>query len=614
MEEKSIVLQTPRLTLRRMTPEDFDALCTILQDERVMYAYEGAFDDAQVEQWLANQLRRYREEQVGLWLVELRESGEVIGQCGLTWQQIPDRRVLEVGYLFRYDFWHQGYAAEAAAACRDYAFDTMGAEEVFSIIRDTNLPSQKVAQRNGMTRQGSFVKHYRGVDMPHYIYSVRRTHHKEMDKMEKETKQVTVAIAGLGSRGRWTYGELLLKHPDMNAKVVAIAEPLEDRRQEAAQAFGLAPEQCYETAEEMLTQPRLADVLFVCTQDQQHAGHALPALEKGYHLLLEKPVSPHADECRRIEETAQRLNRQVAVCHVLRYTPFFGKIHQLIQEGAIGDVVSIQAIENVAYWHQAHSFVRGNWRSSDTTSPMILQKSCHDMDILLWLAGSHCARVSSYGSLSLFRPENAPAGSADRCVDCQARENCPYDAEKIYLTNPATGLLHGHTQWPCNVLALHPTEENIRKAIAEGPYGRCVYRCDNNVVDHQVVNLELENGATVNFTMCAFTSGGGRTVKVMGTMGDIWADMDQNVIRCTPFGGETTEIDVRTLSDDLSGHGGGDRRLLTDFLQLVRTGGTEGTRLTNVADSVESHYVALAAEYSRLHGGQSVEPAQALRT
>ena len=197
MEEKSIVLQTPRLTLRRMTPEDFGALCTILQDERVMYAYEGAFDDAQVEQWLANQLRRYREEQVGLWLVELRESGEVIGQCGLTWQQIPDRRVLEVGYLFRYDFWHQGYAAEAAAACRNYAFDTMGAEEVFSIIRDTNLPSQKVAQRNGMTRQGSFVKHYRGVDMPHYIYSVRRTHHKEMDKMEKETKQVTVAIAGL---------------------------------------------------------------------------------------------------------------------------------------------------------------------------------------------------------------------------------------------------------------------------------------------------------------------------------------------------------------------------------------------------------------------------------
>lgn len=175
MEMKELVLETERLWLRKLTQADHENLCKILQDEEVMYAYEGAFDDQMVRDWLHNQLRRYREEGVGLWAVIWKETGELIGQCGLTYQDIPGRRVLEVGYLFRKEFWHRSYATEAARACKDYAFAVLGAEEVFSIIRDNNLASQNVALRNGMTQVGTMVKHYRGVEMPHYIYSVRRT-------------------------------------------------------------------------------------------------------------------------------------------------------------------------------------------------------------------------------------------------------------------------------------------------------------------------------------------------------------------------------------------------------------------------------------------------------
>lgn len=426
-----------------------------------------------------------------------------------------------------------------------------------------------------------------------------------------ERKTVTVAIAGLGSRGRWTYAELLRRFDELDAQIVAAADILPDRLAETAATFGLRPDQCYASAEEMLAQPRLADVLFVCTQDRQHAGHALPALEKGYHVLLEKPVSPELADCKAIAETARRCGRQVAVCHVLRYTPFFGKIREVIRSGAIGKVMSLQLLENVAYWHQAHSFVRGNWRRADETSPIILAKSCHDLDMLLWLADAPCLRVSSFGSLAHFTPANAPAGSTDRCTGgCAAKADCPYDAEKIYLANPKTGILQGNDDWPCNVLAMHPTEASVRAAIETGPYGRCVYRCDNDVVDHQVVNLELEGGVTASFTMCAFTSGTGRTIKVMGTHGDVTADMEENLIRVTPFGQPTQVIDVRTLAQDFSGHAGGDRRLLEDFLTMVRSGGAAGTLLTDIDHSVESHYVALAAEYSRTHGGAGVELAQ----
>ena len=414
---------------------------------------------------------------------------------------------------------------------------------------------------------------------------------------------VTVAICGLGSRGKDTYAKCQHIFPE-RMKIVAIADIIAERVEEAGQEYDVPMPMRFSSAEEMLDREKLADVMFICTQDRQHYGHALKALERGYDLLLEKPISPVLSECRELAQTASRLGRRVVVCHVLRYTPFYQYLYRTIRSGKIGQVAAIQAVENVGYWHQAHSFVRGNWRNTELSSPMILQKSCHDMDILVWLSGKSCRRVSSFGSLMHFRPENAPEGAAMRCLDCKAKEKCPYDAEKIYLTDERTGVLHGHTGWPANVLVSHPNEERIRAALAEGPYGRCVYHCDNDVVDHQIVNLEMEAGVTVSFTMCAFNQGG-REIHVMGTMGEIVGDMNANTITVTVFGQKPETVDVRTLADDFSGHGGGDRRLVEDLLDLEE--GRAGQALTSIEKSMESHYMAMAAEYSRLRHGETVD-------
>lgn len=414
---------------------------------------------------------------------------------------------------------------------------------------------------------------------------------------------VTVAICGLGSRGKDTYAKCQHIFPE-RMKIVAIADIIPERVEEAGQEYEVPISMRFSSGEEMLEKEKLADVMFICTQDRQHYGHALKALERGYDLLLEKPISPVLSECRKLAQTASRLGRRVVVCHVLRYTPFYQYLYRTIRSGKIGQVAAIQAVENVGYWHQAHSFVRGNWRNTKLSSPMILQKSCHDMDILVWLSGKNCRRVSSFGSLMHFRPENAPEGAAMRCQDCKAKEKCPYDAEKIYLTDERTGVLHGHTGWPANVLVSHPNEERIRAALAEGPYGRCVYHCDNDVVDHQIVNLEMEDGVTVSFTMCAFNQGG-REIHVMGTMGEIVGDMNANTITVTVFGQKPETVDVRTLADDFSGHGGGDRRLVEDLLDLEE--GRARQALTSIEKSMESHYMAMAAEYSRLRHGETVE-------
>lgn len=415
----------------------------------------------------------------------------------------------------------------------------------------------------------------------------------------------TIAIVGLGSRGKDAYAQALAQMPE-RAKVVALADPDREKLAQAIEILGLSPEVCYGSAEELLAQPKLADAMVICTQDRQHVPQAIAAMEKGYDILLEKPISPDLQECKEILAVSRRTGRKVVVCHVLRYSPFYRKVHELLQSGVLGQLMSIQGIENVCYWHQAHSFVRGNWRSSTETSPMFLAKCCHDMDLMVWLTGKKCLRLSSFGSLAHFRRENAPAGAAARCLDgCKARENCPYDAEKIYLTNPSTGVLHGKTGWPCNILSLEPTEETTRKAIAEGPYGRCVYFCDNDVVDHQVVNLEMEDGLTVNFTMSAFTATGGRYTNFMGTHGNMIADLDRKLITVTPFGGQPQTFDFNIRKEEMVGHAGGDSVIISEFLDYLQ--GAHPASITTLEDSMESHFIAIAAEESRVHNGQVVE-------
>lgn len=422
-------------------------------------------------------------------------------------------------------------------------------------------------------------------------------------------KQVSVAIAGLGSRGFDTYANMR-DALSSQMKIVAIAEPRPERRQRAKQALGIPDECCFETAEQMFAAPRLADVAFVCTQDAQHHAHAMAALEKGYHLLLEKPISPSAAQCLDIARMAQKAGRYVAVCHVLRYAPIFQHIKQILQSGEIGRTVHLDLTEHVGYWHMAHSFVRGNWRNSALSSPMILAKSCHDMDLIRWLMDAPCETVHSFGSLTEFCEERAPEGAALRCTaGCKAKDTCPYDAEKIYLSNERTGVLRGNTGWPCNVLAMEPNEEAIRQALETGPYGRCVYHADNDVVDHQEVGMRFAGGATAAFTMCAFSQATTRILRIMGTRGDIWADMEAGEIKVCRFLGEQQRcIDVSQLvSGGLGGHAGGDARLVQDLLNLVSGNVQDALGLTGVDVSVESHLMALAAEHSRLHGGQAVQ-------
>lgn len=401
-------------------------------------------------------------------------------------------------------------------------------------------------------------------------------------------KPVTAVILGAGNRG-CTYAEYAKEHPE-ELKIVAIAEPRPDRLALLADALQVPQESRFADWHDLLARPCMADAAFVCTLDDDHTAPAIRAMELGYHVLLEKPMSNTESECRAIVDTARRTERTLAVCHVLRYTPFYMTLKALLEQGKIGQVTVINQIENVGYWHQAHSFVRGNWRTIKETSPMILQKSCHDMDIILWLMGKNCQRVQSFGSLRHFRPENAPEGAAARCLDgCPHGESCPYYAPKLYMDMTRTG-------WPVDVITTDLSEEGRRKALEEGPYGRCVYHCDNDVVDRQIVNLEFEDGAVATFTMTAFSADFTRQLKIFGTEGQITADMGARQIVLHRFGEEKEMIPV-DMGLEESGHGGGDYGIMRDFLSVLRDGGESRT---SAEVSLQSHLICFAAERSRL--------------
>ena len=417
-------------------------------------------------------------------------------------------------------------------------------------------------------------------------------------------RPITLAICGCGSRGLDAYPPYQKDHPD-KMKIVAGADPRPGRLALLRERYGVAEDMCFASDEELLAQPKLADAILIATQDRQHVPNALKALEKGYHVLLEKPISPDLAECRQLLAKAKETGKIVVVCHVLRYTPFYSTIKELIERGDVGKLETIDAVEHVAYWHQAHSFVRGNWRRTDETSPMILAKSCHDMDILRWLADGRCLKIQSFGALDHFRPENAPEGAADRCLECPHKDTCIFSAEVIYITGKHCGIRHGKMHWPNNVVAAGvPTEEKLYEALRTGPYGRCVYRCDNDVVDHQTVSMEFENNIHATFTMTAFTDQCHRTIKLTGTRGEIEGDMETNTLTVRRFGQEPEVIRLTDEEHAFAGHGGGDVRLVEQFCEMVAGGGTEC--LTSIDASVESHVMALAAEASRLRGGETI--------
>ncbi len=413
-----------------------------------------------------------------------------------------------------------------------------------------------------------------------------------------------IAIIGLGNRGKDAYLPELLKASD-DVEIVAIADPDSDKLTSVAEMLKLSGDMCFTDGEALLSQPKLADAVLIATMDRQHVKQAISALRLGYHILLEKPISPDIEECQEISKVAKETGLSVVVCHVLRYTSFYKKVKEILDTGVIGDISTIQAIENVGYWHQAHSFVRGVFSVTEKASPMILQKCCHDMDLYLWLANKTSKRVSSFGRTQYFKESNAPEGSTAMCLGgCKAKDSCPYDAEKIYMDDPKRGIRHGNTGWPTVVLSLNPTVESIYESIKTSRYGRCVYRCDNDVVDYQVVNVEMTDGSAMNFTMSALTQYNTRQAKFMGGKGEMVIDMNTGDITVYPFG---KEVEKYNVSKDLdAGHGGGDAGIIKEFIALMK-GEPTSSSLTSLNVSLESHYVALAAEQSRLQNGKVID-------
>ncbi|MDD3411865.1 MAG: Gfo/Idh/MocA family oxidoreductase [Eubacteriales bacterium] len=403
---------------------------------------------------------------------------------------------------------------------------------------------------------------------------------------------ITFVLIGAGSRGM-IYSRLA--HKSGRAQVVALAEPDEGRRSAAGAELDLPAEQCFRSADELFARGKIADACIVASMDRSHYAQAMRALELGYDLLLEKPISPDPMECLAIREKAREAHRKVVVCHVLRYTPFFRALKELTESGRFGRLIDIQHNENIGNFHMAHSFVRGNWRNSAESSPIILQKTCHDMDILTWLTGSECKRLSSFGSLRYFRPENAPAGSAKRCLECPAAADCRFDARKCYL--PVLG------DWPADVVCLEQTESALMEALRTGPYGRCVYQCDNDVCDHQVAVMEFADGVTATFNMSAFTNRVCRTVKLMFEDGEVRGNDRENVIEMIPFASNANAaVHAEVLHPQLigSGHGGGDFGIMEDFLSQLEDSSAEP--VSSIERSVESHFMSFAAEQSRLTG------------
>lgn len=407
-------------------------------------------------------------------------------------------------------------------------------------------------------------------------------------------RQVTAALIGAGLRGAETYAGYARMHPD-ELKIVAVAEPDRERREKAARVHQIPKERQYEDGAELLAKEKMADCVLVCTQDKMHYEAVITALEKGYHVLCEKPMSPDAEEIVQMGALASRYGKILSICHVLRYSPFFVKIKELLDGGRIGTLVSIQHMEEVGYWHHAHSFVRGNWRRAEESSPMILAKCCHDMDILLWLVGSNCTGVSSYGGLRHFKEEQAPEGAPLYCMDgCPHRDSCPYYAPRFYLEHKKAvedDLIRA--------VSTDISPEAVLEKLKKGPYGRCVFHCDNTVVDHQTVTLQFENGTDVSMGMCAFTKDCKRQINLMGTHGQITGDMDKSEIRLYDFATGNTEI--IQLNAPAKGHNGSDAAMMKEFTALVAADG-RAERRTDAAVSIESHLMALAAEESRITG------------
>ena len=414
-------------------------------------------------------------------------------------------------------------------------------------------------------------------------------------------KKVSFIVLGCGSRGT-AYSRYALDNPD-KMEIVGVADPVEGRRNEFKTQFNVPEENVVTDWRELLERPKMADAVMIATQDQMHFEPAMMAIEKGYHLLLEKPMATTPEECMRIAEAAEKKGVYVIIGHVLRYAPFFRALKKLVDDGVIGEITNINHTEGVGNVHQSHSYVRGNWHAEKESAPMLLAKSCHDFDILQWLVDREFTRVQSFGTLTHFTKENKPEGAPKRCIEgCPHADTCPYNAVKLYY-NDKNNVWFRTAATMVSPL-INATDEEVEKALWETNYGRCVYDSDNDVVDHQSVNMEFEGGITATFTMSAFNRGG-RRINIMGTKGELSGDAKSGNIEVYTFADKQTKLvtssDVVQDETVAGGHGGGDSRLIKALVELIGDGQTS-VSYCETRVSAKNHVATFAAEESRLKG------------
>ena len=399
-----------------------------------------------------------------------------------------------------------------------------------------------------------------------------------------------LAIIGHGGRGR-IYGRFALNFPE-KFELVAAAD-INEARLAPLEKEGV---KTYLDYKEMLDAGLKLDLVTITTQDSQHKEHAIYAMKKGYDILLEKPIAVTKEDCLEIYQCAKECNRKVYVCHVLRYSPFYRAVKEIIDSGELGEIVNLQALEGVGYYHVAHSYVRGPWRNTKESSPMILAKCCHDMDIIRYLIGEKCISINSYGSRNFFREENAPKEATQYCSECPLASSCTWNAQKLYTTDDY--------RWTSEYfLDGEKTDENILKALKGSQYDKCVFKNDNDVVDHQSTVMLFENGKTAVHTMTGFTQQVYRDLKIFGTKAELYGHMEDCYIEIRPFGGKVKKIHVDITGATIGGHSGSDFYMMEQLYNELN--GVKGKGITYLDVSIESHLMSFAAEESRLNGGET---------
>lgn len=432
-----------------------------------------------------------------------------------------------------------------------------------------------------------------------------------------ENRPITAIIVGAGHRS-FVYSELAKTNPEM-LKIVGVADPNPIRRKKAMDYFGFKEDMCFENAKELAKKGKLADTVINGTMDEQHLETAVPLLNAGYDMLLEKPFAPNEEEMRQIVDCAKKNNSKVMICHVLRYTPFYYAIKERIVNGEIGDIINIQTTEHVSYHHLSTSYIRGKWANSDKChTSMLLAKCCHDLDIIMWMMSeTKPKQISSFGGKFQFKPENAPKEAGTICMkDCPLVDTCVYSTKRLYIDHPDRWAFY---VWDALEGKKNVTlEDKIALMKSDSPYARCIYKCDNNVVDHQSVLINFESGATGTHNMVGGSAEPRREIHIIGTKGEIFGNFEESkftVLKIDPSPDahneecDVEEVDLRVTGDMVGaygGHGGGDERLAADFVKFIR-GEKPSLACTSIFDSVAGHLSVYLADKSRENGGMPMD-------